>query len=708
MSSVQNVLLLNGLDCAGCAAKIEQEIEKLTGVKNVSINFTSQRLVIETDEQDKLNSIIEEAIKIIKKIEPGVDPVSEQLETIPITRENLNTKVYLPKGKTIKLVLSSVFFVLALTLKLPPAIQFAFYLISYFLVGSEIIGKAFKNLACGYFFDENFLMSLATIGAFGVKAYPEGVAVMLFYQVGELFQDLAVDRSRQSIAALMKIRPDYANLKLGAETKRLLPEDVKIGDSIIVKPGEKIPLDGRVKEGQSVVDPSALTGESLPKKVEVGSPVLAGFINKSGLLTIEVSKEFGQTTVAKILDLVQNAGSRKAPTEKFITKFAKAYTPIIVLTALLIALIPPFLIKGTIFFDWLYRALIFLVISCPCALVISIPLGFFGGIGAASKNGILIKGSSYLEALNKIDTVIFDKTGTLTKGVFKVTGIYPIAKYTQEELIEYAALAEAYSNHPLAKSILKAYNKKIDQSRIEKYLEIPGQGVKAKTNEGEILAGNALLMGKERINHPQLEVAETTVHLALDKEYLGYLIISDELKVGSKETINSLKQLGVRKIVMLTGDVKSAGEKTANQLGIDEVYTELLPDQKVEKLELLENQKSPQGKLLFVGDGINDAPVLARADIGIAMGGLGSDAAIEAADLVIMTDEPSKIISAIKIAKTTQKIVWQNIIFALGTKAAVLILGALGHATMWQAVFADVGVSVLAVFNALRILRFND
>jgi heavy metal-(Cd/Co/Hg/Pb/Zn)-translocating P-type ATPase len=612
------------------------------------------------------------------------------------------------RKEMIRLIIGAVFFAVAIIFKFTNIIEFILYLISYILVGGEVVLRAVKNMVRGEVFDENFLMTIATVGAFFIGEYPEGVAVMLFYQVGEFFQDVAVNRSRRSITALMDIRPDFANLKAGDEIKKVSPEEVKIGENIVIKPGEKVPLDGTVLEGKSMVDTSALTGESVPRSVQSGDAILGGFINKNGLLTVEVTKEFGESTVSKILSLVENASSKKAPTENFITKFAKYYTPVVVMVAVLLAIVPPFFISGATFSDWIYRALVFLVISCPCALVISIPLGFFGGIGGASKNGVLIKGGNYLEALNNLEIIVFDKTGTLTKGVFNVTEIRNNGKYSKDELLEYAAYAESFSNHPIAVSILKAYGKEVNKEEIEGYDEISGHGIKVKVKNKEILAGNAKLMNKENIKFEASEAAGTVVHIAIDKEYAGYIIISDEVKEDSKESIRNLKEIGVKKAVMLTGDAKSVGENIATFLDLDEVHAELLPDQKVEELEKLDKLKSPKGKLAFVGDGINDAPVLARADIGIAMGGLGSDAAIEAADVVIMTDEPSKIVSAVKIAKRTRKIVWQNIILAMVVKIIVLILGAGGIATMWEAVFADVGVSTLAIINAMRVMRVKN
>lgn len=610
----------------------------------------------------------------------------------------------------IKLCTGAFLFGAATIFRLPNVIELILFGLAYILVGAEVLIKSIKNILKGQIFDENFLMSIATIGAFAIGEYPEGVAVMLFYQLGELFQDIAVNRSRKSIKALMDIRPDYANLKYGDDIKRVSPEEVEIGSIIIVKPGERIPLDGRVVDGSSMVDTTALTGESLPRDIEAGNEVLSGFVNINGILTVEVTKNFGESTVSKILDLVENASSKKAPTENFITKFARYYTPIVVFVALGLAVIPPLVVEGALFTDWIYRALIFLVVSCPCALVISIPLGFFGGIGGASKHGILIKGSNYLEAMNDVDTVVFDKTGTLTKGIFKVTEVNTIADVNKEELLEYAAYAESYSNHPIGLSILKAYGKNIDKGIIQDYKEISGHGTIVTIDGHNVLAGNNKLMVSEDIKFsmPDPSTIGTVVHVAFDKRYLGYLVISDEVKEDSRQAIIGLKNIGVSKTVMLTGDAKPVGSKVGEILGIDIVYAELLPDQKVQKLEEIAQQKTTKGKLMFVGDGINDAPVLARADIGVAMGGLGSDAAIEAADVVIMTDEPSKLISAIKIAHRTRNIVWQNIIFAFAVKAVVLILGAGGLATMWEAVFADVGVAFIAVLNAMRVMNIKD
>ncbi|WP_244897274.1 heavy metal translocating P-type ATPase [Anaerococcus hydrogenalis] len=586
-------------------------------------------------------------------------------------------------------------------------LQIALFIISYIIVGGDVVKRAVKNIFKGQVFDESFLMSIATIGAFFIGEYPEGVAVMLFYQVGELFQSYAVGKSRKSIASLMDIRPDYANVKKGDELVKVDPDEVQIGDIIVIKAGEKIPLDGKVIEGSSMIDTSALTGESVPREVEVGSDILSGCININGVITAEVTKEFGESTVSKILDLVENASSKKSNSEQFITKFARYYTPVVVIIAVFLAIIPPLVIDGATFSDWIYRALAFLVVSCPCALVISIPLSFFGGIGGASKKGVLVKGSNYLEALAETEIVVFDKTGTLTKGVFNVQEIHPEG-VSKEELLELTAHAESYSNHPISLSLKRAYSKEIDNGRISDVEEISGHGVIATVDGKKVMAGNIKLMKMMDIPYFKGELIGTIVHVAVNNKYIGYIVIADEVKEDSAQAIKELKAANIKQTVMLTGDNKSIGSKVAKELGLDKVYAELLPADKVEKLEELFSQKSKKGKLAFVGDGINDAPVLARADIGIAMGGLGSDAAIEAADVVIMTDEPSKIATAMKISKKTLKIAHQNIVFAIGIKIIVLILSAFGIATMWAAIFADVGVTIIAVLNAFRALNVRN
>ena len=586
-------------------------------------------------------------------------------------------------------------------------LRIALFIISYIIVGGDVVKRAVNNIFKGQVFDENFLMSIATIGAFFIGEYPEGVAVMLFYQVGELFQSYAVGKSRKSIASLMDIRPDYANVKKGDELVKVDPDEVQIGDIIVIKAGEKIPLDGKVIEGSSMIDTSALTGESVPREVEVGSDILSGCININGVITAEVTKEFGESTVSKILDLVENASSKKSNSEQFITKFARYYTPVVVIIAVFLAIIPPLVIDGATFSDWIYRALAFLVVSCPCALVISIPLSFFGGIGGASKKGILVKGSNYLEALAETEIVVFDKTGTLTKGVFNVQEIHPEG-VSKEELLELTAYVESYSNHPISLSLKRAYGKEIDNGRISEVEEISGHGVIATVDGKKVMAGNIKLMKMMDIPYFNGELIGTAVHVAVNNKYIGYIVIADEVKEDSAQAIKELKAANIKQTVMLTGDNKSVGSKVAKELGLDKVYAELLPADKVEKLEELFSQKSNKGKLAFVGDGINDAPVLARADIGIAMGGLGSDAAIEAADIVIMTDEPSKVATAMKISKKTLKIAHQNIVFAIGIKIIVLILSAFGITTMWAAIFADVGVTIIAVLNAFRALNVKN
>lgn len=610
--------------------------------------------------------------------------------------------------RLLRILIASVGFVTSLFLGLDGIAEFLLYFTTYLIVGGDIIWKAVRNISRGQVFDENFLMSVATIGAFCLGEYLEGIAVMLFYQVGELFQSYAVSKSRRSISELMDIRPDYANVLRNGELIQVDPEEVQINEMVVVKPGERIPLDGVVTDGFSAIDTSALTGESVPREVQTGENVISGCINQTGRITIQVNKEYGQSTVAKILELVENSSDKKSKSENFITKFARYYTPFVVFAALFLAILPP-LIMGQPFGMWVERALVFLVISCPCALVISVPLSFFGGIGGASKSGVLVKGSNYLEALANTEMVVFDKTGTLTKGSFVVSEVYSV-KMTDQKLLELAAYAEDYSNHPIAQSIKKAYGKMIDSSRIRDIEEIAGHGVKSVIDGRVVLAGNAKLMKRERISFKDRKPVGTVVHLAVDNEYMGYILIEDEIKQDAPHAIKALKSAGMKQTVMLTGDADAVGKKVAATLGLDKAYTELLPGDKVEYMEELMKQKSAKGKLAFVGDGINDAPVLARADIGIAMGGLGSDAAIEAADVVIMTDEPSKIATVMKISKKTLRIAKQNIIFALGVKGIVLVLGALGITTMWGAVFADVGVSVIAIINAMRALsvkKFN-
>ena len=609
------------------------------------------------------------------------------------------------KKRAIKIIISLILFIFAMVVKFEnEIINNIIFVISYLIVGFEILKKAIRNILRGKVFDENFLMSVATIGAFAIGEYPEAVAVMLFYQIGELFQSYAVDKSRKSIASLMDIRPDYANVYREGNIETVNPEEVKIGETIVIKPGEKIPLDGKIIEGKTTLDTKALTGESLPREVSEGDEVLSGCINLNGMIKIEVTKEFGESTVSKILDLVENASSKKSKSENFITKFAKYYTPTVVIIALILAILPPLVIQGATFSDWIYRALSFLVVSCPCALVISIPLSFFGGIGGASKRGILIKGSNYLEALSNTEIAVFDKTGTLTKGVFEVQEVKPV-DISNEELLKIAAYAENYSNHPISKSIKQAYNKPIDEKEIINSEELSGLGIVAKIGEKNVLVGNEKLMQEKQIEFEKCNKIGTILYIAIDGKYAGYILIADKIKDDTKQTIEELKKNDIKQTIMLTGDKKEVGESVAKEVGIDKVYTELLPTDKVQKVEELLKTKSPKGKLAFVGDGINDAPVLTLADIGIAMGGLGADSAIEAADIVIMTDEPSKIIKAIKLSKKTMRIVKENIVFAIFIKILVLVLTAFGLSTMWEAVFADVGVSIIAIINALRVLK---
>ena len=608
------------------------------------------------------------------------------------------------KKRLYKIIISAILFIIAIIIPLKNEwISRSIFIVSYIIVGYEILKKAFRNITRGKVFDENFLMSVATIGAFAIGEFPEAVAVMLFYQVGELFQSYAVDKSRKSISNLMDIRPDYANLLKDEKEEKVDPDEIKIGDIIIVKPGEKVPLDGIVIEGSSMLDTKALTGESIPKKAIVGAEVLSGCINKDGILKIKIKKEFEESTVSKILDLVENASSKKSKSENFITKFAEFYTPIVVIIAVILAIIPPLILKNTSWTVWIYRALSFLVVSCPCALVISIPLSFFGGIGGASKQGILIKGSNYLEALSKTEAVVFDKTGTLTEGVFEVQKIMA-SGLAEEELIEIAAHAEGYSSHPIANSIKLAYGKEINNKKIIDIKELPGKGILANIEGKNVLIGNEKLMQENNINYKKLEEVGTILYMSIDNNFAGAILISDKIKKDSNKAIKELKSHGIKKTIMLSGDKKEVAESISKELGMDGVYSELLPTDKVEKFEELLKNKSKNSKIAFAGDGINDAPVLALADIGIAMGALGSDSAIEAADIVIMTDEPSKIVTAIKLSKKTMKIVKENIVFAIFVKVLVLLLTALGITSMWWAVFADVGVSIIAIINSLRML----
>ncbi|WP_296648587.1 heavy metal translocating P-type ATPase [Romboutsia sp. 13368] len=701
-------ITLGGLNCAHCSEEIGNKVSKLDKVEKSNLNFISKKLTFEVAKDVDEKLVIDEIIKIINDTEPGLDIKVNFLDTKKENKkEDIEETHTSNKSDLIKLIIGSIMYIFGI-FQSATGFESKFanivFLIVYLIVGGDVLLKALKNLFKGRVFDENFLMSIATIGAVIIGEVPEAVGVMLFYKIGEYLQGIAVGKSRKSITSLMQIRPDSANLKVGSEIKVVSPEDVSIGDIIVVKPGEKVPLDGIVIDGYSMVDTSALTGESVFREIGEGEAILSGFINKNALLSIEVTKEFGESTVSKILDLVENASSKKSKTENFISKFSKYYTPFVLFSAIVIAFIPPLVIPNAVFSDWFYRGLVFLVVSCPCALVLSIPLSFFSGIGNSSKYGILIKGSNYLEALKNVDTVVFDKTGTLTKGVFNVTKIKSIG-ISEEELIEYAAYAEVNSNHPIAKSILNYYKGNIDLDKISDFEEVAAHGIKIKYKNLHILAGNDKLMKKENILYSPTNDIGTVVYVAVNGVYKGYIVISDEIKEDSKEAIKSLKKHGVKEVVMLTGDNEKVANKIAKELGIDKVYSNLLPDEKVDKLEEIFKNKSEKEKVAFVGDGINDAPVLARADVGIAMGALGSDAAIEAADVVLMTDEPIKISKAIEISRKTNKIVWQNIIFALGVKAIVLILSAGGVATMWEAIFADVGVALIAVLNAMRVMK---
>ena len=707
--AVTKVYLLKGLDCPNCSAKIEKEVGELDGVTSSTVNLMNQTLTVQAG-TSVAASLLDTVTTIVHSHEPDVEVSEKQLEATAPVKKDEKAAVYNDEDKkrTIRLAVGAVVYAIGMALtvfaKLPTLAELAFLIVAYVILGWDVVWQAVKNITRGQVFDEHFLMSVSTIGAFAIGEYPEAVAVMLFYQVGEFFQSLAVKRSRKSISDLMDIRPDSATVKRNGVLQVVSPESVAVGEIIVVKPGEKIPLDGIVVDGESMLDTKALTGESVPRSIRKGDEALSGCINQSGLLTLKVTKSFGESTVSKIIDLVENASARKAPTENFITTFARYYTPVVVGMAAVLAIIPPLVLGGG-WSEWLRRGFVFLIVSCPCALVISIPLTFFGGIGAASKRGVLVKGSNYLEALNKVSVVVFDKTGTLTKGVFEVANIIPAAGYQKEQVLEYAAQAESYSNHPIAKSILATYGKPIDQKQFSGFEEISGHGISVMVQGKKVLAGNSKLMESEKIAYAACDAAGTKFYVAADGSYVGCILIADEVKPDSKCAIAELKKIGVEKTVMLTGDDERIGKSVADELGLDAYYAQLLPDQKVEKLEMLDKQKRQGSKLAFVGDGINDAPVLARADVGIAMGGLGSDAAIEAADVVLMTDEPSKLVEAIDVAKVTKRIVMQNIVIALGIKSVFLVLGALGMAGMWEAVFGDVGVTIIAVLNAMRILK---
>lgn len=706
MQVVRKEYELNGLNCAHCAAKIEEGIQAIPEIMKGNLNFVLKTLTIEFEESADTKALKAKIQEIIYRHEPHIQLI-EKSDNASIKSKIDRTKIisHFSLKQILIFGLGIVLFLSAVLFRFDFWTELSLFFLSYVLIGGKVLQKAIRNIGSGQVFDENFLMAIATLGAFAIQEFPEAVAVMLFYRVGEFFQDGAVNRSRKSIRELMDIRPDYANLIEGEQEIRVSPEEIKQGQIIRIKPGEKVPLDSIVVSGTSILDTSALTGESMPKEVKAGSQILSGCINLTGVLTVEVVKEYAESTVSRILDLVENASSKKAQTENFITKFARYYTPAVVLGAALLAFLPPLFLPEASLSEWVHRALVFLVVSCPCALVISIPLSFFGGIGSASRKGILIKGGNYLEGLNQVKTMVFDKTGTLTEGVFEVAAVYPIEGESEESVLKAAAWAESYSSHPIAISILKSYGRELDKSQIQEAKETPGHGVKIIIDGKEIIAGSAKMMDKENIPFVKIKQLGTVVYVAVDRNVIGTILITDQIRKDATEALKRLRTLGINKMVMLTGDIKSVGENIGAKLGMDKVYTELLPDQKVEILEKLEKEIGKGEQLAFVGDGINDAPVLARAGIGIAMGGLGSDAAIEAADIVLMTDEPSKIALAVEIANRTRVIVWQNIIFALGIKGLILILGAIGIATMWEAVFADVGVALIAILNAMRLLN---
>lgn len=689
-------LTLEGLNCANCARKIEEKVGKMEGVKESNLNFTTTTLNVKLERKVKEEHAINEIKKIVEALEPHVK-----------VEKKVSGKTNVQKAKfEVKptLIIGTILYLIAVIGDFKGALALILFVASYLLIGGKVVLTAIKNIARGQLFDENFLMTVATIGAFSISEYSEAVAVMLFYEIGETIQGYAVNKSRSSISSLMDIRADYANIIIDGKEKKVSPETVKVEDIILVKPGEKIPLDGIVVEGESFVDTSALTGESVPRKIAVNDEILSGGINTNGVLKVKVTKKFGESTVSRILEMVENAANKKANTEKFITKFAKVYTPIVVALAILIAVVPSIFIKDALFSTWLYRALVFLVVSCPCALVVSVPLGFFAGIGGASKKGVLVKGSNYLELLKDLETVVFDKTGTLTEGVFTVTEINT-NNIQKEKLIEVAAMAESFSNHPIAISIIKEYGKEIDKEVIKEYEEIAGHGIKAVINNEEVLIGNAKLMNQFNISYNEVDSIGTVVYCAINGEFKGSIVISDKIKENAAEALINLKAAGVKKTVMLTGDNKKTAEKVGEKVNIDEVHSELLPLGKVKEVEKLLKASNKNGRLAFVGDGVNDAPVLARADIGIAMGGIGSDAAIEAADVVLMKDDINALVDAINVSKKTNKILWQNIIFALGIKVIVMVLGTFGIANMWTAVFADVGVTIIAIINSTRCFR---
>ncbi|HIK19266.1 MAG TPA: cadmium-translocating P-type ATPase [Leptolyngbyaceae cyanobacterium M33_DOE_097] len=713
---------VGGMDCPSCERKIETALQKLAGVDEVAVDVATERMTIsydpqQIDEQAIADRVISLGYTVVTPKPKSYTPDDDDSDYTTAHSHNdghdhshgngefdLKREGLLIATVVVLFVLGSVF---EETLHNTPfsIAEYAVFISAYLLSGWGVLTSAGRNILKGQLFDENFLMTVATLGAIAIHQLPEAVGVMLFFKVGETFQESAVSRSRRSIASLLEIRPDSANLKTANGLQSVSPEAVKVGDTIVIKPGEKVPLDGDVIEGSSQVDTAALTGESVPRTIKAGEQVLAGMINQSGLLTVKVTKLFGESSIVRILELVENASSKKAETQKFITRFAQRYTPIVVFLSLAVALLPPLFLPGATHAEWVYRALVLLVISCPCGLVISIPLGYFGGIGGAAKRGILVKGSTFLDTLAAVKAIAFDKTGTLTKGVFKVTEIVPYSGFTEAEVLQIAAEAELNSNHPIAKSIRDAYGKPIDESLISDYKEISAHGIQTKIGNRDVLAGNDRLMHLENIDHDTCNVEGTVVHLAVDRRYAGYIVIADEPKPDAVAAVRSLKALGVETVMMLTGDSEAVARRVAKDLGVDSYQAELLPEDKVTAIETLLKQVGPKGKVAFVGDGINDAPVIARADVGMAMGGLGSDAAIETADIVIMTDAPSKVAEAIQVARKTHSIVWQNIIFAMTIKAIFIVLGIFGIATMWEAVFADVGVALLAILNATRVLK---
>ncbi len=722
---------VGGMDCTSCSMKIEGSLEKLAGVAEVSVVVATGRLTITYDPEQVNEADIQKRVTALgytvdtERLQPSNRDGSHDSKTTHAGHDHSNRSqdhedddhghsrgdgAFDLKREGLLVGVVIALFILGSVFEKPlhdtpfSVGEYLVFIPAYLLSGWTVLTSAGRNILRGQVFDENFLMTIATMGAIAIHKLPEAVGVMLFFKVGELFQEYAVGRSRRSISALLEIRPDAANLKTDSGLQTVSPEVVKVGDIIVVKPGEKVPLDGEILDGSAQVDTSALTGESVPRTVGVGETILAGMINQTGALTVKVTKLFGESSIARILDLVENASSKKAATEKFITKFARQYTPIVVVASLAIAILPPLFNLGT-HAEWVYRALILLVISCPCGLVISIPLGYFGGIGGAAKRGILVKGSTFLDTLADVKAVVFDKTGTLTEGVFKVSEIVTHNGFAEPELLRLAAIAESNSNHPIAKSIREAYGQPIDESTITDYTEVAAHGIQATIENRRVLAGNDRLMHRENIEHDTCHVEGTVVHLAVDRRYAGYIVIADQPKPDSREAIQSLKKLGVEKVVMLTGDSKDVAERMASYLKLDEYRAELLPEDKVTAIEELLQQYVRKGKVVFVGDGINDAPVIARADVGIAMGGLGSDAAIETADVVLMTDAPSKVAEAIQVARKTHAIVMQNIVFALVIKGIFIILGVFGLANMWEAVFADVGVALAAIFNATRVLK---